>query len=150
MITSLVATLNYGESSARQLMDGLVTWASVLEVTKIRQQDFTSYRCSARNSLGSDSIVVHLRPPSRPLPPLHLSVSTHAAPLKMALKQPLSYVHVLYTARVHGISLLPTGGKRDGGGSVAYMDPQPGGWRSPGLQCQVPATQQLVLPGEVT
>ncbi|KAK8397705.1 hypothetical protein O3P69_004470 [Scylla paramamosain] len=58
-----------------QLTDGLVTWASVLEVTKIRHQDYTSYRCTAHNALGSDSVLVHLRPPSRPLPPLHLIVA---------------------------------------------------------------------------
>ena len=74
-----------------QLTDGLITWASVLEVTRIRHQDYTSYRCSSRNALGSDSVLVHLRPPSRPLPPLHLAVSVINLPSLYVL---LTHSHI--------------------------------------------------------
>ncbi|KAK3870388.1 hypothetical protein Pcinc_024381 [Petrolisthes cinctipes] len=56
------------------LVDGLVSWMSVLEVTDVTPMDYRIYVCSATNNLGSDSTSITLRPPTRPLPPTDLKV----------------------------------------------------------------------------
>ncbi|KAK4307585.1 hypothetical protein Pmani_020652 [Petrolisthes manimaculis] len=56
-----------------QLVDGLVLWASVLEVGNVEKEDYMRYTCTAHNPLGSDSASLALNPPSRPHAPTNLT-----------------------------------------------------------------------------
>ncbi|XP_071517139.1 nephrin-like [Panulirus ornatus] len=58
-----------------QVVDGLVLWASVLEVRKVEDPDYARYTCTAHNALGSDSTTLALNPPARPHPPSNFSVT---------------------------------------------------------------------------
>ena len=57
-----------------QLVDGLVLWASVLEVLQVEKEDYGKYSCSAHNALGSDTSPIALNPPARPHPPTNFTV----------------------------------------------------------------------------
>ncbi|XP_071550364.1 nephrin-like [Panulirus ornatus] len=57
-----------------QLQDGLVLWASVLQVREIMPVDYTTYLCTAHNAHGSDSLILALNPPARPHPPVNFTV----------------------------------------------------------------------------
>ncbi|XP_042235030.1 lachesin-like [Homarus americanus] len=59
-----------------QLMDGLTLWSSVLEVEEVTRQDYGVYHCTANNHLGSVTVDRTLNPPTRPHPPLSLTVSS--------------------------------------------------------------------------
>ncbi|XP_050729208.1 nephrin-like isoform X2 [Eriocheir sinensis] len=58
-----------------QLVDGLVLWASVLEVLEVEKEDYSKYTCSANNALGSDSSTLALNPPARPHPPTNFTIT---------------------------------------------------------------------------
>ncbi|XP_064103260.1 uncharacterized protein LOC135213209 [Macrobrachium nipponense] len=58
-----------------QLVDGLVTWRSVLEIRRVTQEDFAQYKCSASNKLGSQTIPLSLTTPSHPQQPSNLNVA---------------------------------------------------------------------------
>ncbi|XP_069957517.1 serine-rich adhesin for platelets-like [Cherax quadricarinatus] len=58
-----------------ELLDGLLLWASTLEVRNVAPEDYTSYRCTAHNSLGAHTVLLTLKPPARPHPPTNFSVS---------------------------------------------------------------------------
>ncbi|XP_066939090.1 nephrin-like [Macrobrachium rosenbergii] len=58
-----------------QLVDGLVTWRSVLEIRRVTQEDFAQYKCSASNKLGSQTIQLSLTTPSHPHQPNNLNVA---------------------------------------------------------------------------
>nr|XP_045611920.1 uncharacterized protein LOC123766685 [Procambarus clarkii] len=57
-----------------ELLDGLMLWASVLEVVNVTRQDYGEYQCSATNDLGTDSTWLTLKPPTRPHPPTNLTI----------------------------------------------------------------------------
>ncbi|KAK3867913.1 hypothetical protein Pcinc_026674 [Petrolisthes cinctipes] len=57
-----------------KLVDGLVTWVSVLEVTDLRPQDYTLYSCTATNALGTHALTLYLRQPGPPFPPHNFTV----------------------------------------------------------------------------
>ncbi|XP_071529342.1 nephrin-like isoform X2 [Panulirus ornatus] len=57
-----------------ELVDGLVLWASVLEVGGVTPQDYGQYRCSATNVLGSGATILTLHPPKPPQQPTNFTV----------------------------------------------------------------------------
>ncbi|XP_042857964.1 uncharacterized protein LOC122244186, partial [Penaeus japonicus] len=58
-----------------ELVDGLVLWVSVLEVKLVTHEDYLMYSCTAKNPLGSDSLLLALHPPARPHTPTNFTVT---------------------------------------------------------------------------
>ncbi|XP_069974958.1 nephrin-like isoform X2 [Penaeus vannamei] len=58
----------------RKLIDGLVTYESVLHINNVTSKDYGFFQCQARNSIGSSHTVIHLDGTSRPDTPLDLKV----------------------------------------------------------------------------
>nr|XP_027221837.1 LOW QUALITY PROTEIN: synaptogenesis protein syg-2-like [Penaeus vannamei] len=56
----------------RKLIDGLVTYESVLHINNVTSKDYGFFQCQARNSIGSSHTVIHLDGTSRPDTPLDL------------------------------------------------------------------------------
>ena len=52
--------------SLRQLADDLVTWDSELTIAKVKKEDFGTYMCLARNSVGDGMTTIHLNRTSAP------------------------------------------------------------------------------------
>ncbi|XP_069188214.1 filaggrin-2 [Procambarus clarkii] len=57
-----------------QLRDGLTLWSSIVEIRQVTQLDYGVYHCTAHNHLGSTTLARTLSPPTRPHPPLSLTV----------------------------------------------------------------------------
>ncbi|XP_066949212.1 nephrin-like isoform X2 [Macrobrachium rosenbergii] len=57
-----------------KLIDGLVTYESVLLVKNVSNKDYGFFECQARNPLGSSRTAIHLDGTSKPDPPMDLKV----------------------------------------------------------------------------
>lgn len=65
-----------------QLVDGLVTYESVLVVKNVTSKDYGFFECQAQNSLGAAKTGIHLDGTSRPDTPLHFKVGCYMSMFK--------------------------------------------------------------------
>ncbi|XP_071513815.1 nephrin-like [Panulirus ornatus] len=58
-----------------KVLDGLVTYESVLLVKNVTAEDYGDFECRAENRLGSSRVTLRLQAPTKPDTPLHLQVT---------------------------------------------------------------------------